>query len=177
MSPAAVGSWIEEWAVGNVAATPVLTFTVSPSVQISNLTRGGNTSFYVGDSFQVSVQGPPNQQVSNTAEQNANGWSTTPYGYTDSNGNFSMSGVMTLAAVGSWTEVWTVGSYQALPTLSFTVTPVTYTIGGQVKLGAAGLAGVTVGLSGYSTASVRPTPSLTGGPGSPSDGWPPRPQA
>ncbi|MGO9131976.1 MAG: beta strand repeat-containing protein [Bryobacteraceae bacterium] len=157
VTPARATYWFNpaSAAVNNLSSNQTVNFVASQAtVQVSNTTRPANPNFYVGDSFQIAVQGPPNQQVTNTANQNNNGWSTTPYGYTDSSGRFSMSGVMSPSAAGSWVEVWKVGGIQATPTITFTVSAASYTVGGQVTLGGAGLAGVTVSLSGSSNGSM-----------------------
>jgi hypothetical protein len=118
-----VGNWTEVWTVGPVQATPTLNFTVSPSVTLVNLTRPGHdTDFRVGDSFALTIYGPPNQTVGITATHNGETFGSTQ-GQTDSNGHWSSSGTMGSGEIGNWTEVWTVGPYTAIPTLNFTVSP------------------------------------------------------
>lgn len=92
----------------------------SPTVSITNLTRGG-TSFLVGDYWSISITGPPNQQVVNCAIHNGQDLGCTAYGYTSAGGNFNLTGSMPGWAVGNWIQTWYVGGVAAVPTLTFIV--------------------------------------------------------
>lgn len=87
---------------------------------IQNLTSGDSSHFTVGDAWRIVITGTPNSPVSSTASQNG-ATSTSSYGTTDGNGQFSLSGTMGAGAMGNWTEQWSVGGVPA-PTLGFTVT-------------------------------------------------------
>ena len=79
----------------------------------------------VGDTFQILVNGPPNQNVA--VSQFSNGSETpdtdAPYvvGSTDSNGNFSLSGAEGATNVGSYIQNWYVGGQPLPPVLTFVV--------------------------------------------------------
>lgn len=84
------------------------------SVRVDNLSRPGAADFYVSDKWSVLIHGAaPNSLVTNTAQRNEFGWSTTPYGYTDANGDFYLIGSMGLGDIGTWTEIWKVGGLAA----------------------------------------------------------------
>jgi len=99
---------------------PTVGYCFNPSIQLTNTTRGGSTVFYVGDNWTLSIGGGlPNAAVIGIANGNF-----TPYGSTDGNGNWSLSGYMSQGDVGQWSESWTVGGETASPDpLLFTVYP------------------------------------------------------
>lgn len=101
--------------------TDNFTALVTTRATLTNTTRGG-TSFRVGDGFRVDIVGAPSQMVSVTTT--FNGVTRDPYNYspTSGTGAWSVSGTMSAAEIGTWTEVWKVGTTQATPTLTFTVT-------------------------------------------------------
>lgn len=105
------------------AGTQTANFAVTATVSLVNNTRPGhNTDFKVGDSWTLTINGPPNQTVAVTATHNGNpSWGS--YGQTSSTGYWTLSGSMGTGEIGNWTEVWTVGPVQATPTLVFTVSP------------------------------------------------------
>jgi hypothetical protein len=98
-----------------VATPPPQTTTVA----LQNTSRPGQ-AFQVGDSWLITITGTPNSPVTDTATQNGVSLGTTPYGSTDSNGNFSLTGSMASGVVGSWMEQWSVGGVPG-PVLNFTV--------------------------------------------------------
>ncbi|HZQ51412.1 MAG TPA: hypothetical protein VFB14_04395 [Bryobacteraceae bacterium] len=74
--------------------------------------------FEVGDTFQITISGaPPHQPVS--VSQNVG--STQQVGETDANGNFIYSMVEQTSNIGSYTQVWSVGSIHISPAISFMV--------------------------------------------------------
>lgn len=102
------------------------------SFSFTNTTRGGSSTFYVGDSWQVSIRGAsPNQPVWVAGMQNGASPGMTQMGSTDASGNFATTGTMTPDTVGSWVEVWNVGppsnSTGAEPKFAFTVAAATAT--------------------------------------------------
>jgi hypothetical protein len=87
----------------------------SLSVKISG------TSFNVGDSWQITVSGPPNSQVSVSGTQNGTSiGSNTPMGTIGSSGTLVLTGTFTASQVGSWTEQWFVAG-QSAGSISFSV--------------------------------------------------------
>jgi hypothetical protein len=89
------------------------------NVTLQNTSRPGQ-QFQVGDSWTLSITGMANSPVTDTASQNGVSLGTTPYGSTDSNGRFSLSGSMGSGTVGTWMEQWSVGGVPG-PVLNFTV--------------------------------------------------------
>ncbi len=91
-------------------------------LSFTNLTSGNNSSFKVGDRWQIQISGaPPNAPVSvNGGMNGANVLSAQ--GSTDANGNWSLNGQMDQSQVGSWQETWRVNN-QIVQSLSFTVSP------------------------------------------------------
>ena len=91
------------------------------TVAIVNQTRPGATDFYVGDSWEVTVHGPANQEVRIHAWQDGQDRGEASLGYTHSGGEFRLYGSMSEEHRGSWFEVWTVGGTAAVAPLSFEV--------------------------------------------------------
>ena len=132
-APECVGQTPAQLAASNVGPnvpanlplnTPASTFAAQPvslgsMAVLTNTSRPGQ-SFQVGDSWRLTVQGPPNAPVTDSATQNGTSLGTSPYGSTDATGNFSLSGTFDASTVGSWAEVWSVGGVKA-PAISFTV--------------------------------------------------------
>jgi hypothetical protein len=88
----------------------------------TNLTSGNNSSFVVGDRWEVRISGAaPNAPVSvNGGMNGAN--ALTPMGSTDASGNYTRNGQMTQAEVGSWQEAWRVNN-QIIASFTFKVSP------------------------------------------------------
>ena len=92
---------------------------VPSSASFSNVSRPGQP-FQVGDSWQLVITGTPNQPVSGSATQNGTSQGTSAFGSTDQSGQLVLSGVFAPGTVGTWRELWTVGTSPAA-VLSFTV--------------------------------------------------------
>lgn len=111
---------------GTAVGTPVGTASAGaatgapPSVTISNATGASSTSFKVGDTVKVSVQGPPNTQVTYNGAVNGTPFTGQVLGVTDASGNLQWSGVVPDSLIGNITETWFVGNVQA-GTINFTV--------------------------------------------------------
>ncbi len=89
-----------------------------PTVQLVNLTHPDlSPNFAAGDTFQVTVTGPPNQPVSVTQTPGE----TAQMGYTDANGVFVITGVEQTGNIGTYTQVWSAGGVQATPALTFMI--------------------------------------------------------
>ncbi len=89
------------------------------SVAIVNTSRPGQP-FQAGDTWQLTIKGTPNQQVSASVVQNGGSLGTSSYGDTDANGSLILNGSFDPTTVGSWSEMWTVGTTPA-PVLTFSV--------------------------------------------------------
>jgi len=93
----------------------------TPTIQITNLTHPGiSPNFEVGDTFQIRVWGPPSQPVYRSEAWNGNS-STVQIGTTDATGHFQIAGTETASQTGTYTDVYSVGSTQAMPTVSYVV--------------------------------------------------------
>ncbi len=113
-------------------------------VQLSNLTRPGNSAIYIGDDFQVVVTGP-NGAVMLQASQNGGPYCPAYQVGTINGANGSGSFTLTANAyvgltTGSWSEIWSVNGASA--TLGFSV--LGNTISGQVTAGGTGLSQVLI---------------------------------
>ena len=122
MTSAVVGNWRETWYVGGVQATQVVSFAVAmkTAVQLTNLTGSSNTVFHSGDRWRIDVSGMPNLPVTLIGLFNGATIGGT-FGSTDGSGRLTLTGVMTSAVAGNWTETWYVGGVQATPSLVFGV--------------------------------------------------------
>jgi hypothetical protein len=136
---------------GPLAAVPGAGTPIQPTVNLTNVTHPNLTpNFAVGDTFQITIHGAPNQPVNLT--QTANGSTGTSYmGNTDAYGIFTMTGVEQTGNIGSYTQVWSVGGVQAGSAISFMV--------GQLGGGTASITdlGATADghISGVSILSIR----------------------
>ncbi len=95
----------------------------TPSVSITNTTRGGSTVFYVGDSWTITINGA----MANVAVLVCAPLGCTPSvneGYTNGAGSLTLSGYMSSSDVGTWNQTWSAGSFIATPNpLTFSVYP------------------------------------------------------
>jgi len=113
-----------------LAGTPlVVAAAVSPTVTISNVTRGGNSAFFDGDGFIINIGGGmPNAPVTLTQTLNGVTLNTNvAEGNADSNGNSQFSGYILASDAGSWIEAWYVGGVPAARLLRFTISRLTLT--------------------------------------------------
>jgi len=91
---------------------------VPRNATVQNLTNPTwGASFNVGDTMSVTVTGPANMPVS--LSQSPGG--TTQMGYTNANGVFTYSAVENTSNIGSYTQVWSVGTTAASPSISYLV--------------------------------------------------------
>ncbi len=83
--------------------------------------RINKSSFNVGDSWQIVVTGPPNASVTASSTQNGTAvGSQTPMGTIGSSGQLVLTGTMSAAQIGAWSENWQVNG-QSAGSISFTV--------------------------------------------------------
>jgi hypothetical protein len=100
-------------------------------------------NFSVGDSWQITVTGPPNSPVWISGSQNGIAFPTYQIGTTDSNGTYTTTGTMGTANIGSWYELWEVGAagppvaVQQVASINFTVSAAPAPAGGGSGSGAA----------------------------------------
>ena len=125
------------------------------SVRLVNTSGGSNSSFNVGDSWQIVVSGTPNAPVTASATQNGTSLGTSSMGTIGSNGQLVITGTMTAAQAGNWTESWSVGGQNA-GSVSFSVA-------------AAGSSASSAGSSNTSTANPMGSGTSTGGGSSTTD--------
>lgn len=97
-----------------------VTSSVTPTVRLVNSSGGSNSSFNVGDSWQITITGSPNAVVQASATQNGTSLGTTNMGTIGANGQLVLTGTFAASQVGSWTESWMVGS-QSAGSISFSV--------------------------------------------------------
>lgn len=115
----------------------------TPTVSIENVTRGGTSDFYVGDTWNVTITGgAPSAEVDVCISSGC-----SPEGYTDVNGNFLLPGYMSGGDIGTWSETWSVAGVIASPD------PLTFNVydGGQ-----GGIAVVTAQLFDITNAALTP---------------------
>lgn len=110
------------WLLAFLALPGQTAFPQTPTVQLTNLTRGG-TDFVVGDEWRIDVTGPPFQDVKGCATHNGSSLGCTVFGQTSAGNAFQLSGVMDASTIGSWVQTWYVGDIQATPVLQFEVDP------------------------------------------------------
>jgi hypothetical protein len=122
---------------------PVAALATTASLSVTGPKSG--STYYVGDSFTVTVRGAANSAV--TVVQN--GTLYGPLGTTNASGVWSTSGTWASSDVGSYTQSWRVAGVAA-STLSFTLAAIpNYTIGGSC-----GVSGATVALGGSTSATI-----------------------
>jgi hypothetical protein len=121
------------------------------SVRLVNNSGGSNSSFNVGDAWTIVVTGPPNAVVVAGATQNGSSLGSSPQGTIGSNGQLTITGTMSAAQVGNWTESWTVGGQNA-GNLSFSVIAPAAAAGGG---GTATGSGIPANISNVLTGSVN----------------------
>jgi hypothetical protein len=66
-------------------------------------------NFSVGDTWQITVTGPPTSPVWVGGSQNGVAFGTYQIGSTDASGTFTTTGTMGAANIGAWSEYWDVG--------------------------------------------------------------------
>jgi hypothetical protein len=95
-----------------------MTASIPRTVTVQNLTNPSwGANFNVGDTFSVTIQGPGNLPV--VLSQSPG--STTQAGYTSATGTFTMTATENTGNIGSYTQVWSVGSLAASPSISYIV--------------------------------------------------------
>lgn len=125
-----MGSYTQTWSVGGVAANPTLSFQIValPTVSLTVTGQQSGTTYYAGDSFTLTVTGPPNQPV--TVSQTRSAVRTNDVWQTNAQGVFSVSGSWSYSDVGTYAQRWYVAGVPASPQLSFSVMSLAPTISG-----------------------------------------------
>ena|GEM_PF-1037055 len=147
-----VGSYTQTWYVAGVAA-PTLSFSIralpaaTATIAVTG-PRSGNT-YYVGDSYTITVTGAPNAPVT----VNQNGSQSGQLGTTNSSGSWSTSGTWTTASIGTYVQTWQVAGMSAPTITSYVAAIPYYSISGTITSGGVGVQGVTVTLSNCQSAS------------------------
>lgn len=77
------------------------------TVSMKNTTRpGADAAYNVGDAWQLTITGAPGTAISGGASQNGKSLGVTPFGSLNGQGQMVLTGTMTAAQVGSWSETW-----------------------------------------------------------------------
>lgn len=77
------------------------------TVSMKNLSLPGSDSAYrVGDKWQITLTGTPGTPISGGASQDGKSLGTTAFGNLNAQGQMVLTGTMTAAQVGSWSETW-----------------------------------------------------------------------
>jgi hypothetical protein len=92
------------------------------SAVLSNVSRPGQ-SFQVGDQWSLVISGDAGEAVTGSASQNGASVSSSNFGTTNESGQLTLGGTFGAGDVGTWSEVWQVGTGAAYP-VSFTVSAV-----------------------------------------------------
>ncbi|HXE11951.1 MAG TPA: VCBS repeat-containing protein [Bryobacteraceae bacterium] len=93
----------------------------TPTIALTNLTHPDLApNFEVGDTYRMTITGPPNEPVSVVQTFNG-GTSQQTFGNTDAYGHMTVDYVEQTGNIGSYTQVWSVGGIQASPAVSFMV--------------------------------------------------------
>jgi hypothetical protein len=123
-SPSPTGGLTRRGGSPAASAAPV-------TVSMNNITRpGSDTSYSVGDQWQITLTGAPGTAVSASASQNGKSLGTTPFGSLNAQGQMVLTGTMGADQTGSWSESW-----NGAP-VSFTVTAGGSTVGISKTTGA-----------------------------------------
>ncbi len=126
-----------------------------PTVSISVTGPQSGTTYYVGDSYVVTVIGPPNQPV--TVNQTRASLVPNVTWQTNAQGVWSTSGTWTSSDVGTYTQTWSVAGVVASPTLRFSISQTSYTISGVVTMGGIPLPGVAIKRDGTAITATSST--------------------
>ena len=102
------------------------TLGVSPWVSLTVSGAQSGSSYFDTDNFTVNITGAPSTPV----YVNQNNGGNFQIGTTLANGTLAVPGTWTSANVGTYTQVWSVGSTAATPTLNFSVVGTTPTPAG-----------------------------------------------
>lgn len=145
-TPPYANTYTQVWQVAGKSA-PTLSFTVKPvtaALSVSGPQSG--TTYYVGDTFTLTLNGPPNSAVYVLQ----NGSMSAQMGTTTSGGVLTITATWAAGDIGNYTQTWQIGGLTATPSLSFSVVAVpNYVISGTTGVGSA-----TVTLSGGQASST-----------------------
>jgi hypothetical protein len=121
-----------------LAAALVPAFAQTPIVRLINTSRPAARDFQIGDRFEISISGAPNQPVSvRTTRQSGMDWGPVT-GQTDTTGRWSTTGQFAKEDFGDWGEAWTVGQKLATPAIRLSVSAPCLK-GGQVMVSESGI--------------------------------------
>lgn len=95
------------------------------SVAMKNLTRpGSDTTYQVGDQWQITITGNPGAAVTGSSSQNGKSLGSSAFGNLNGSGQMVLTGAMTVDQIGAWKESWNVASQSlSFQEVDFTVVP------------------------------------------------------
>jgi len=99
--------------------TPYVPPVLTPSQKLENLTSFVDTIFHPGETFRLTITGPPYQTVSVQTWLNGARLADVNYGQTGADGTWTLIGYFTDGDRGSWVEQWFVGGATINPPLFF----------------------------------------------------------
>ena len=122
---------------------------IAASVVMRNTSRAGfDSSYQVGDNWQLTITGAPGAAVTAAASQNGASLGTTPFGSLNSSGQMVLTGTMSAGQVGNWQETWNVAGSPA--------------VGISLTVAAAGAAGSNAGSSNAGAGGSNTTAAGSG---------------
>ena len=101
--------------------TPPPVVATGVEAKLSNTTRPGTVDFILGDAWALQVKGAANASVIIGGTGPGGPLSPVIIGETDSTGTFNAQGYMGQSDIGTWSEIYTVGSEVARVPVNFTV--------------------------------------------------------
>lgn len=120
VNPGAISTQVEGIVSGTFGTGGTPSPVIGSSATLTNLTAYGNASFTVGDQWQVSLTGGPGNQVYVDSTLNGVELPGAVEGTIGADHTLVLTGQMTKAAVGVWSQTWWVGSNQ-VATFNFIV--------------------------------------------------------
>lgn len=126
------GSWQN---VGSLVVNSPTPVSPAPTVTLTDTTQSSGY-YFAGDSFTLTVTGPPNQPVSVTANGVYDGQLILngSLAVTNASGVWSTSGSWSASNIGSYTQTWYVGGAPSAPAGSGIPGPLVFQVGGQVPV-------------------------------------------
>jgi len=116
-------SQVYQWAVNLPRTASGGTPPPAVTVRLVDWTSGDLNNAHAGDTFQLFITGPANAPVSMWGTYNGAALSEVQIGTTDAAGNFTLADKWQASDAGAWVEYYSVGRFQWLGSLTFTIQP------------------------------------------------------